>query len=182
MKERPMDEDTITLRSAEPADAAAISALLGSPGAFEGTLQLPDMPVASRLEFLQKFDPGCCRLVALAGDQVIGTAGLHYPAPGLRRAHARSLGIVVAREWQGRGVGRRLLRRLLDWADNWGGVLRVELWAHADNERAIALYRSLGFVEEGRHRGYALRGGQFVDSVSMARLHPQPPAIRTPAG
>ena len=177
-----MDDDTITLRSAEPADAPAISALLGSPGAFEGTLQLPDVPVASRLEFLQKFDPASCRLVALSGNAIIGTAGLHAAGPGLRRAHARSLGIIVAREWQGRGVGRKLMERLLHWADHWGGVLRIELWAHADNERAIALYRSLGFVEEGRHRGYALKDGRFVDSISMARLHPQPPSIRTPAG
>jgi putative acetyltransferase len=180
-----MDDDTITLRSAEPADAPAISALLGSPGAFEGTLQLPDMPVASRLEALQKFDASHCRLVALAGDTIVGTAGLHSAGFGLRRAHARSLGVAVALKWQGRGVGRRLLQRLLDWADNWGGVLRVELWAYADNERALALYRSLGFVEEGRHRGYALKDGRFVDGVSMARLHPSPPALvplRTPAG
>ena len=178
-----MDPASITLRSAEPTDAHAISALLGSAGAYEGTLQLPDAPVASRLEFLQKFDPASCRLVALAGESIVGTAGLHAAGPGLRRAHARSLGIVVAREWQGRGVGRRLMERLLDWADRWGGVLRIELWAHADNERAIALYRNVGFVEEGRHRGYGLRDGRFVDSVSMARLHPDPPTlVRTAAG
>jgi hypothetical protein len=44
----------VTIRSLEPADAAEASALAGAPGTFEGTLQLPDMPIASRLEFLQK--------------------------------------------------------------------------------------------------------------------------------
>ena len=89
----------------------------------------------------------------------------------------RSLGIALAQEYQGRGLGRRLITRLLDWADNWGGVLRVELHVHADNDRARALYESLGFVEEGRHRGYALKAGRYIDCYSMARLHPNPPQL-----
>jgi len=32
-------------------------------------------------------------------------------------------------------------------------------------------------VQEGLHRGYALRAGHYVDSLSMARLHPSPPGI-----
>jgi L-phenylalanine/L-methionine N-acetyltransferase len=83
----------------------------------------------------------------------------------------------VGTAWQGRGVGRKLLARLLDWADNWAGVLRVELHVHADNDRAIALYRSIGFVEEGRHRNYALKNGRYVDAFSMARHHPHPPSL-----
>lgn len=167
----------VTVRAAEPADATAIAALIGRPGTFEGTLQLPDMPVASRLEFLQRVDPRDCKLVAVAGDEIVGSAGLHGAGTSLRRAHVRGLGIAIAPAWQGRGVGRLLLVRLLEWADNWGGVLRVELHVHADNDRAMALYRSLGFTEEGRHRAFALKAGRYVDCFSMARLHPHPPSI-----
>ena len=167
----------VLIRSAEPSDAAAISALMGQVGTFEGTLQLPDMPVASRLDFLQRVDPQSCRLVAVADDQVVGMAGLHLLQPGLRRSHVRGLGIGIAPQWQSRGLGRQLLTRLLDWADNWAGVLRIELLVHTDNERASALYRSLGFVEEGRHTAYALKSGRYVDSISMARLHPSPPRL-----
>ena len=46
-----------------------------------------------------------------------------------------------------------------------------------DAQHAIALYRSLGFVEEGRHRAYALKDGRYIDSLSMARLHPRPPQL-----
>lgn len=167
----------VIIRAAEPADAAGISALLGRIGTVEGTLQVPDMPIASRLEFLQRVEPRDCKLVAVADGQVVGHAGLHSVGLSLRRAHARILGIGIALEWQGRGIGRRMIERLLDWADNWGGVLRVELHAHADNGKAMALYRSLGFVEEGRHKAFSLTGGRYVDSVSMARLHPNPPAL-----
>ncbi|NKE67438.1 GNAT family N-acetyltransferase [Ramlibacter sp. RBP-2] len=171
------EADPVTIRAQEPEDAAAVSALLGRPGSFEGTLQLPDMPVASRLELLQKVDTHSCKLVAVAGGAIVGAAGLHPAGLSLRRSHARMLGIGIAREWQGRGLGRRLIARLLDWADNWTGVLRVELTVHADNERAIALYRAMGFVEEGRMRGYALKDGRYVDALCMARLHPAPPRL-----
>ena len=171
------DGEEVSLRSAEPAAAAAISALLGTPGTMEGTLQLPDMPVASRLEMLQRVDANGCRLVAVAGGDVVGWASLHGPSPSLRRAHVRQLAIALAPGWQGKGIGRRLMERLLHWADGWAGVLRIELHVHVDNEPAIALYRSLGFVEEGRHRGYAIKNGRYVDSLSMARLHPNPPQI-----
>jgi L-phenylalanine/L-methionine N-acetyltransferase len=169
--------EDILIRAAEPADAPAISALLGTVGTFEGTLQLPDMPLASRLEFLQRVDAQSPRLLALDAGQLAGMAALHA-VPSLRRSHVRSLAIAMAPAWQGQGLGRRLIERLLDWADNWGGVLRVELTVHADNERAIALYKSLGFEEEGRHKAYALKNGRYVDSLSMARLHPNPPQVR----
>jgi putative acetyltransferase len=96
--------------------------------------------------------------------------------------HVRLLGIGVAAQWQGRGVGRMLISRLLDWADNWAGVLRTELTVHADNDRAIGLYRAMGFVEEGRHLGYALKDGRYVDALFMARLHPRPPRIGAAPG
>jgi putative acetyltransferase len=171
------DVAAITIRSQEPQDAAEASALMGQPGIFEGTLQLPDMPVASRIEHMQKVEAQSCRLVALADGRIVGLAGLHPVSSSLRRAHCRGLGIGIAAGWQGRGVGRLLIARLLDWADNWAGVLRVELEVHVDNERAIGLYRALGFEQEGRHRAFALKDGAYVDALCMARLHPSPPRL-----
>ncbi|MDB5871710.1 MAG: hypothetical protein JWQ07_1152 [Ramlibacter sp.] len=171
------DASPLVIRSAEPEDAAAISAHLSQVGVFEGLLQVPDVALASRLEFLRKVEPHSCRLVAVAGDEIVGAAGLHVLQASLRRMHVRGLGLSVSPDWQERGVGRRLLSRLLDWADNWAAVLRVELHVHADNDRAIALYRSMGFEEEGRHKAYGLKNGRYVDCFSMARLHPNPPQL-----
>lgn len=76
----------------------------------------------------------------------------------------------VATAWQGKGVGSRLLAAALDVADNWMNLHRVELTVYADNEAAQKLYRKFGFEVEGLMRDYAVRDGQFVDTVSMARL------------
>ena len=108
-------------------------------------------------------------MVATADDALVGYGSLVQVSSSPRVKHVRGLALVVAQSHQGRGVGDQLLTRLLDWADNWAGVLRVELTVYADNAAAIRLYEK----REGLHRAYALRGGQYVHASAMARLHPQ---------
>lgn len=175
--------DTIRIRAAEPSDACAISALMGSDGVVEGTLQMPLMPIASRIERLAKMDINNLQVVAISstdtGEQVVGAANLFQAHLSARRAHTRVLGLTVAAGWQGRGIGGQLMSAVTYWADNWAGVLRVELTVFADNARAISLYERHGFVREGVMRAFALRDGQYVDALAMARLHPKPPVITT---
>jgi putative acetyltransferase len=115
-------------------------------------------------------------LVAERAGQVVGNAGLHPAGDSPRRQHALSLGIMVASHAQGQGVGRALMAALIDVADQWANAQRIELTVFVDNARAIALYRSLGFEEEGRLRGYAFRHGRYEDVLAMARWRPAPPA------
>lgn len=176
-----MDADSelnrLTIRAMEPSDAEGVSVLLGSPGVVEGTLQLPEMAVASRIEHLEKIEQGACKLVAQVDGRIVASAGLQPVGASLRRSHARALFICIAAEWQGKGLGKRMMQRLLDWADNWTHVLRIELTVHADNEAAMALYKGMGFEVEGRHRAYSMKNGRLVDAFSMARLHPSPPRL-----
>lgn len=174
-------DPAITIRAAEPDDAAALSALIGSEGVFEGTSQLPMMPIASRLERFSKPSADGLLLVACTPIEekstIIGMIGLHLVQPGMRRAHVRGLGISVASDWQGRGIGDQLMRAALHWADRWAGILRIELTVLCDNARAIALYERHGFVREGVMRAHILRDGVYADTQMMARLHPQPPQL-----
>jgi tRNA threonylcarbamoyl adenosine modification protein YeaZ/ribosomal-protein-alanine acetyltransferase len=71
--------------------------------------------------------------------------------------------IGVDRRYQGRGIGRRLLTELLTFAA--GGVVHLEV--RTDNTAAIALYRSLGFVNVGVRRRYYRVSG--ADAYTMRR-------------
>ena len=71
--------------------------------------------------------------------------------------------IGVDPDYQGRGVGRRVLDELLTIAD--GGVVHLEV--RTDNEPAIALYRSVGFAEVGLRRRYYRISG--ADAYTMRR-------------
>lgn len=101
-------------------------------------------------------------LVATIEDRVAGSAELRQLGPALCR-HVGVLAIGVHPEHQRRGIGRALMRTLLDHARA-RGLERVELYVRADNERAHALYRSLGFTHEGtRARFVRLPDGRYVD-------------------
>ncbi len=62
------------------------------------------------------------------------------------------------------------MQALLDVADNYLGLKRLELEVVTDNEAAIQLYESLGFKREGIKRSSMFRGGVFVDTLMMGRV------------
>jgi ribosomal-protein-alanine N-acetyltransferase len=82
------------------------------------------------------------------------------------------LNVCVHPDHHGRGIGRRLLRRLLALARR-SEADTAFLEVRASNCVAIGLYRSVGFDEIGRRRDYypALdpSSGGREDAVMMAR-------------
>jgi L-phenylalanine/L-methionine N-acetyltransferase len=159
----------IQVRAAELSDVEALTRLFTHRNAYSQTLQLPFQSLEVWRRRLTTNDDTHHALVATVAGEVVGNLGLtRFTRP--RRAHVGEIGTGVRDDWQGKGVGSALLEAALDLADNWLGLRRIELHVHADNERAIALYRKFGFELEGTHRAYAVRNGVYVDSLSMARL------------
>jgi putative acetyltransferase len=105
--------------------------------------------------------------------EVAGHAGIHPVGRSPRRAHARMLGMAVQQRFHGKGVGTALMQALVDLADKWLPVTRIELTVFTDNGRAIDLYKRFGFEIEGTHKAYALRDGKYVDTYAMARTRPK---------
>lgn len=176
-----MPNDTLTLRRATPKDASDFARINSHPEVLPNLMQLPYGNEERWRQILTDNDqPGRNEFVLVAerGGRMVASAGLHPSGNALRRRHVAMLGISVAHDAQGQGVGKALLAALCDYADRWAQILRIELTVFADNERAVKLYRAFGFEQEGTHRGYALRDGAYVDALSMARLHPNPPSIR----
>lgn len=68
---------------------------------------------------------------------------------------------------RGRGIGAELLKEAVAWAER-VGVRRVELTVYPHNDRARALYRKFGFVEEGRLARHAKKSYGYEDEILMA--------------
>jgi putative acetyltransferase len=172
--------EAIVIRRPRPEDAAAVVATMGDPDVLSGLLQLPYPTEASWKKRIEEAPVGPTSadlfIVAERGGVVVGNAGVH-PPPHVRRRHTGAIGLAVAKHAQGQGVGTALMQAIVDWADNWAQLLRLELTVYTDNEAARALYRKFGFELEGTHRAYALRNGVYVDAFCMARLHPKPPRL-----
>ncbi len=160
----------LALRAARPADAEAIAALMSLPGFLWGTAQLPFVSPERVRPHLEKEAGDDRTIVALAGGILVGHATLERERA--RRSHAGRIGIGVHDDWVGRGIGRALMAALVELADDWLGLRRLELTVVTDNAAALALYRRFGFATEGTHRGWVVRGGKLVDVHAMARLRP----------
>ncbi len=106
-------------------------------------------------------------LVAEVDGVIAGTAGIGLIRNADKTRHRASFGISIDRAWWGLGIGRALTEACIECARA-AGYLQVELEAVADNGRALALYRSAGFVEYGRNpRGFRTRAGDWQENVLM---------------
>lgn len=87
--------------------------------------------------------------VLMQGSAIVGYGMLRGWDEGYK---VPSLGIVVDPSVQGRGYGRLLMEFLHETARQ-RGADRVRLKVYPDNIRAVALYRSLGYVFQGPEAG-----------------------------
>lgn len=91
--------------------------------------------------------------------------------PFRRFAHQAEIGITVFKAYWGLGLGRQMMEFLIAWSQT-VGLRKLMLRVFEDNVRAISLYRTLGFVEEGRLFEDVLRAdGTFSDTVFMGRFN-----------
>lgn len=165
-----MDAPELEIRSAEPADFAALQSLHALPRVIHGTLQVPFTSQEVWRERCTDRPDNVRLLVACAQGEVIGCVGLVI-CTAVRRRHAGELGLTVHDHWQRRGVGSRLLGAVVELADRWLNLSRLELTVFTDNAPAIALYEKFGFRREGRLERYAFRNGEYTDVFAMARLN-----------
>jgi len=109
--------------------------------------------------------------VADAGGEIVGWCDIHRCEQEVSR-HVGVLGMGVLRAWRRRGIGRRLIVNTLAAAR--GVFEQVQLDVYASNRHAIALYASVGFVEQGRKRRGRKLDGVYDDIVLMTRFLDQP--------
>ena len=89
-----------------------------------------------------------------------------------RNMHSAYVVVAVLQAFSGRGIGTKLFEELETWAVE-HGIHRLELTVMAHKERAIGLYKKLGFQREGRKRDALLVSGEYVDEYLMAKLLPK---------
>ena len=170
------DGRTCTFRRPTDADAEELCGFVAQVDAETDFLnRFPgefDKTVEQEREFIREYsdDQEAVFFVAEAEGRLIGSAGARRLKLKRFRHHAE-LGLSVFKAFWGLGIGRKMMDCTLAWGKR-RGLRKMYLKVAAHNERAIALYRSLGFEEESRLREYVLRAdGTYGDMIIMARLY-----------
>jgi len=157
------------LRAIRSSDAEGMCRLANMPGYRRGTLRQPFESVDSWQRRIDKRSASDLWIVAELGGVLVGNGALQGKT-NPRNNHVAELGMGVADDVAGRGIGTQILLALLDTADNWRGWKRIQLEVFVDNEPAVALYKKHGFQIEGTQVKSSFRDGAYVDTYAMARL------------
>lgn len=106
------------------------------------------------------------RLMALdnATQEPIGTIDFFNFSPLNNRAE---LGLYIAREYRGKGMGREALMLLCDYARNHIGLRQLYVYIGVDNEVCLKLFAENGFERVGTLRSWVKRGRIYSDAVLM---------------
>ena len=154
---------TCEVRRARAEDARAIAELFAAVAEErDGIATEPPVDVDARAAAFAASIAGA--LVAVADRAIVGT--LHVEA----RRGVGEIGMLVKREWRGRGVGSALLNAAIQRSRR-DGLHKLSLEVFPHNAAGLALYRKCGFVEEGRRvKHYRRANGELWDSVVMGLL------------
>ena len=162
-----MSIEGLKIRRADADDYEQVCEMFVSARVYEGTLQVPYPSRDYWRRRLSENVDSVYNLVAIIDERIVGMVSVDTFPHKPRRRHAGVIGISVHADWQGKGLGKELMRAIIDFADNWLNLTRLELEVYADNEAAIHLYERFGFEVEGTLRQHAFRDGRYVDSKMM---------------
>ena len=165
------DGRTLRIGHARVEDAAELLAYARRAGGESDFLSFGagelDMTVEDEAAFIANLEGGRHHfmLTGVVDGAIVSAASItRGKRPRLR--HIGTFGISVARSHWGLGVGKRMCLTTLDVARR-VGVTRIELRVRADNDKAIRLYESVGFVRDGvAPRGIRI-GEEYFDDVMM---------------
>ncbi len=160
----------ISIRPATMADAEAICAIYNQGiedriATLETELRTPE----ERRQWLGARGPRHPVIVAEAEGRVVGWGCLNPFNPRRAYDHVADLSVYVERGWRGRGVGRRLLDRLVTLAREIG-YHKMVLAALPFNQAGVALYERCGFARVGVYREQGMLDGRWVDVLLMEKV------------
>ena len=160
----------IEVRPATPGDAGAICLIYNQGiedrvATLETDLRTPD----ERRQWLAGRGPRHPVIVAEARGDVVGWGSLNVFSPRKAYDSVADFSIYIERGWRGKGVGSRLLERLIELARELG-YHKLVLSAFPWNTGGMALYQKLGFRTVGIYKEQGRLDGKWVDTIIMEKV------------
>ncbi|XZH20702.1 N-acetyltransferase family protein [Clostridium perfringens] len=159
----------LKIREIEIEDYKEISKIRKMPGVMENILSNKDEEEESIKEKIINMGKNQYWYVAEENRKVIGL-GILMNHGNLRKKHVGVITLMVNSDYQNKGVGSLLMDKLINLSESLN-IIRLELCVFRDNYKAINLYKKFGFKEEGIKVKSALKNGEYIDEIMMARIN-----------
>lgn len=132
----------------------------------------PDYPDVAFRKLLDarefSYDPDMGRFIIEVKETGEAVGAINYS--GLERRHSATYGIMLKKDYFGKGIAFDAQECLLKFLFCELGVQVVRLWTHSGNPRMIGLAKKSGFQVAFRQREAALKEGHLFDNVNMDLL------------
>ncbi len=160
----------LALRPARAGDAEAIS-LIYNQGIEDrvATLETELRTAEERRDWMAVRGPRHPVIVAESGPIIVGWGSLNVFNARPAYRHVADFSVYVERAWRGKGVGHRLLERLIELAREIG-YHKMVLATFPTNNGGVRLYERLGFSRVGVYHEQGMLDGQWVDTLIMEKL------------
>lgn len=109
-----------------------------------------------------------CRLITRREKRVIGWAALNSVSRRAVYTGVAEVGIYIAEQERGQGVGRMLLNTLIEAAEK-AGIWTLQASIFPENEASIGLLQACGFRTVGYRERIARQGGVWRDTLLLER-------------
>lgn len=111
-------------------------------------------------------DKKSVQLLVESDKKIVGVSGID--TKGRINTHVGIFGISLAKDFRGKGIGKKLIELVLSEAkENLQHLKIIHLECFATNDIACNLYKSVGFKEYGKLPGGIAYKDGFVDEVMM---------------
>ena len=165
-----MPDDAITIRLAQPEDAAAIATIYNQ-GIRDrvATLETEERTAEERAAWLASRDERHPVYVAELNGEVVAWGSLNPFSPRPAYQWVADFSVYVDSAKRGHGLGGTLLDHLIEQATRLG-YHKLVLAAFPFNQPGMRLYRSRQFREVGTYHEQGRLDGQWVDTIIMERM------------
>jgi phosphinothricin acetyltransferase len=157
--------DDVSIRQLEATDwphvrAIYLRGIATGQATFETTAPTWEAWAAAHLEF--------ARVVALSDGELCGWAALSPVSKRAAYAGVAEVSVYVAEEFRKRGIGLKLLQRLIAESEQ-HGIWTLQASVFPENAATVALHQRCGFREVGRRERIGRLNGVWRDTMLLER-------------
>ena len=114
-------------------------------------------------------DEKSCTVVAVYQNKIVGTGHIEWYGGKVRSRHTCNLDLGVLKEFWELGIGGKIMEVLIGAAKQ-GDLEQIELMVVEDNQKAIKMYESFGFVATGKQpHAMKYEDGTYADMILMTK-------------
>lgn len=164
------DGRELVIRKAEEKDAEIFLQYFNTVGAETDFLGFgaegPKLTIEEEKEVFRNSTPKNFFLIAEIEEKIVGSCSINTNEKRIRSAYFGELGIVVLKNYWNLGIGYNLIKTAIKYGKQ-AGLKKINLDTRKDNQKAINLYKKLGFKEEGIITRGTLINNKFYDLLIM---------------